>query len=245
MRNSGTQRLIWLVAALAIGATMPATMAVAQSDTTQTEAAAEPAKAKKKRDPGETLYLRRTCIACHGRGGAGAIQDYPNLAGQNENYMLRQIKDILDGKRKGSPDATGNPRSEGMRGALVNEAGERRITDDEIKAVVSWLAQQKPSAPIAAETPIDPARLEQGAKDYEKAKCKTCHGPDGRKPKAKTYPYIAGQKAAYIVAQLTDMRDGHRDSGQSKLMKAFVKKLDDDTIGRIADYLSQIDRNQP
>ena len=240
------RRFSSLALAAAIGLSLP-TIALAQGAPAGEPAAAatDAAPAKKEKHPGEKLYLRKTCIACHGKGGVLAIQDYPNVAGQQEKYMLRQIADILEGKRVGSPDATGNPRAEGMKGALVTPTGERRITDDEIKEIVSWLASLAPASPKAPETPIDAARLAQGAEDYKKGKCQTCHGVDGKKPTSPLYPFIAGQKASYITTQIKDMRDGLRNNGSSKLMLPFIKKLDDETIGRIADYLSQVDRNQP
>ena len=240
MMTSHHIRLSGLAVALVIGFAIPTVGALAQAGGGQADQA--PA-AKAEKHPGEKLYLRRTCIACHGRGGTGAIQDYPNIAGQSEAYMLRQVKDILAGKRTGSPDATGNPRAQGMKGALVTDQGEQRVSDEEIAQIISWLASEAPASPAAPETPIDPARLEQGAAAYKDAKCHTCHGPDGTKPTTKNYPFIAGQKRAYIVAQITDIRDGNRTNAQSKLMLNFVKKLDDETIGLIADYLSQIDRN--
>ena len=36
-----------------------------------------------------------TCFACHGQDAKTPIlPDYPRLAGQNEAYLLRQLKDI-------------------------------------------------------------------------------------------------------------------------------------------------------
>ena len=44
---------------------------------------------------GATLYQQRTCIACHGPDAQTPIlPEYPKLAGQNEAYLLRQMKDI-------------------------------------------------------------------------------------------------------------------------------------------------------
>ncbi len=216
----------------------PATPSFAAGETKATDAGA---KKKKKRDPGKRLYLRKTCLACHGKDGRKAIQNYPNLAGQDAKYMVKQIEDILAGKRKGSPDATGNPRAEGMRGALVTADGERRITKDEVKQISTWLSKLEPAAIVAPEPPVGEARMAEGKKAYKKAKCRTCHGPDGKKP-LKTYPYVAGQKRSYIVAQMTDMREKARTNGKSKLMFPFVKKLDDAQIELLADYLSQTDR---
>jgi cytochrome c553 len=41
-----------------------------------------------------------TCAACHGAAGISAIPMYPNLAGQKEVYLVKQLKDFKSGKRK-------------------------------------------------------------------------------------------------------------------------------------------------
>ena len=40
------------------------------------------------------------CAACHGANGISAIPMYPNLAGQKEQYLLKQLKDFKSGTRK-------------------------------------------------------------------------------------------------------------------------------------------------
>lgn len=40
------------------------------------------------------------CVGCHGRGGKSMNPDYPNLAGQKENYLVKAIKAYRDGARK-------------------------------------------------------------------------------------------------------------------------------------------------
>jgi cytochrome c553 len=40
------------------------------------------------------------CAACHGAAGVSAIPMYPNLAGQKEAYLLKQLKDFKSGARK-------------------------------------------------------------------------------------------------------------------------------------------------
>lgn len=40
------------------------------------------------------------CAACHGAEGVSAIPMYPNLAGQKEAYIAKQLKDFKSGKRK-------------------------------------------------------------------------------------------------------------------------------------------------
>ncbi len=196
---------------------------------------------KPKRDPAKKLYMTKTCMACHGKNGRKAMLDYPNLAGQDEKYMVRQIEDIISGKRTGSPDATGNPRSEGMRGALVTAEGERRISKDEVKMISKWLAKQKPADLKPPKEPLDPASVEAGKKLYSK-KCKACHGREGKKP-LKGNPYVAGQKRAYIYTQMVDIRNKDRKGPKLAGMYGIVKKMSDDDFANLADYLSQVDRN--
>jgi cytochrome c553 len=41
-----------------------------------------------------------TCAACHGVAGISAVPIYPNLAGQKEAYLAKQMKAFKDGTRK-------------------------------------------------------------------------------------------------------------------------------------------------
>ena len=40
-----------------------------------------------------------TCAACHGADGNSMAPTFPKLAGQGERYLIKQIKDIRDGRR--------------------------------------------------------------------------------------------------------------------------------------------------
>lgn len=40
------------------------------------------------------------CAACHGTDGVGKMPTYPNLKGQKEAYLAKQIKAFRDGTRK-------------------------------------------------------------------------------------------------------------------------------------------------
>lgn len=48
---------------------------------------------------GERLYTTRFCITCHGQRGISVDPNYPNLARQNELYLINQMKDIIAKKR--------------------------------------------------------------------------------------------------------------------------------------------------
>ena len=204
-------------------------------------AQAEAAKKDESKWSGKKLYMRKTCMACHGMKGRKAIQDIPNLAGQEKKYMINQINDIISGKRSASPDATGHPRTKGMQDSLVmGDTGKARVSKAQIKKISDYLSKQAPPKPKLKE-PADPAKVKAGQKLYTKLKCHTCHGKNGDKPK-RGYAYIAGQKKAYLVAQMTDLKSKVRKNGKSKLMFGFIKKASDDDIQLLAEYLSQVER---
>ncbi|SNT35418.1 Cytochrome c553 [Noviherbaspirillum humi] len=40
------------------------------------------------------------CFTCHGRDGLAKVPDAPNLAGQNESYLVKALTDYKSGARK-------------------------------------------------------------------------------------------------------------------------------------------------
>jgi cytochrome c553 len=65
----------------------------------------EGADAASQVEKGRALYERQ-CIECHGRNGEGSKKDfYPVIAGQHYKYLLRQMTEIRDGRRRNAnPD---------------------------------------------------------------------------------------------------------------------------------------------
>jgi cytochrome c553 len=41
-----------------------------------------------------------TCAGCHGPKGISVAPNFPNLAGQKEAYLVKQLKDFKSGARK-------------------------------------------------------------------------------------------------------------------------------------------------
>lgn len=54
------------------------------------------------------------CAACHGQGGISPNPIWPNLAGQNDQYLIAQLKAFRDGARK-------NPMMSPMAAPLSDE----------------------------------------------------------------------------------------------------------------------------
>jgi len=80
---------------------------------------------------GATLYVEKTCVACHGpEGREPAMNAYPKLNGQHEPYLMAQMKVIKDGSR-------GNNHSVAMKNIM------HKVTDEEMAVIAKWLAGLK------------------------------------------------------------------------------------------------------
>jgi len=81
---------------------------------------------------GATLYVHKFCTTCHGHNGISIAPNYPNLASQNELYLVNQVKDIIAKKRvnKLTQLMTANPVIDGLR-------------DEEITAIANHITNLK------------------------------------------------------------------------------------------------------
>lgn len=66
------------------------------------------------------------CAACHGANGIAAIDTYPNLAGQNEKYLVDAINQYRNGGRN-------NPMMKPMVASL---------SDDDVANLAAYFASQ-------------------------------------------------------------------------------------------------------
>jgi cytochrome subunit of sulfide dehydrogenase len=71
-------------------------------------------------------HLAQTCTNCHGTNGV-SIAGMPSLAGQDREYLARQMRDFRDGKRP----------------ATVMHQLAKGFTDPEIDALAAWFAARK------------------------------------------------------------------------------------------------------
>ncbi len=79
---------------------------------------------------GETLYRTYGCSACHGNAGAAPLPEHPVLAGQDEAYLIAQMRDFKTGARA-------NGLSASMRGYL------KEVPDEELVAIAKYLSKQQ------------------------------------------------------------------------------------------------------
>jgi cytochrome c len=76
---------------------------------------------------GAEVFVKKTCIACHGKDAKTPILPiYPKLAGQNPDYAYNQMQDIKSGARS-------NGQTAAMKGIM------HLVSDEEMRAVANWL----------------------------------------------------------------------------------------------------------
>ncbi len=166
-----------------------------------------------------------TCTACHGPEGNSISPMWPNIAGQNANYLLAQLKAFKEGKRS-DPLMT-------SQAALLSEEDMHN------------LAVYFESLPAAAQAVADPSKLARATALYRggnaengTAACIACHGPTGRGNPAATYPALKGQHAAYVAKQLQDYAAGARTSDDpTHVMRDIAERMSKDDIQAIASYV--------
>jgi len=78
---------------------------------------------------GKAAFAQKACASCHGEAGNNPLPGYPKLAGQNEAYLVRQMKDFRSGERSNGLSAL-------MTAYMSN------VSDEEIAAIAEYLAAQ-------------------------------------------------------------------------------------------------------
>lgn len=84
--------------------------------------AAHPARAA---DPAAGRALAASCQACHRIDGRGTAPNVPNLGGQSEQYLVKQLEDFRAGRR------------ENEQMSIIAES----LNDAEIADLAAWYAK--------------------------------------------------------------------------------------------------------
>ena len=168
------------------------------------------------------------CAACHGQDGASGLDGtYPNLAGQNERYLLKQLQLIQSGDRAIAL----------MIGQLDGKS-EQNLAD-----MAAYYASLPGKVGQAAGDDEQIARAEKiyrgGIAKKDVAACTACHSPQGMGNAQAGFPRISGQPAEYIVAQLTAYRESERGTDEyvGGMMRDVAHGLTDGEIAAVADYI--------
>ena len=177
-------------------------------------AQADEARAKK--------VIGGSCFLCHGAEGESASQVFPRLAGQNAEYIAKQLENFKSGKRKSSAMAP-----------MVAE-----LSPDDMAALGRFYGSRPPhkeapkDAPLAA---VGQYIYSQGNRFSGVPACASCHGPDGAGSNA--LPRLAGQHAAYLDNQLKQFNKRERNNDNA-VMHTVVEKMTPLEMAAVSEYLS-------
>ena len=155
-----------------------------------------------------------TCVACHGADGNSANPEWPSLAGQNAEYLVRQLNQFRSGQRENALMAP-------MIAAL---------NDDDVQALAAYYEAQTPRAAASG----DSALVAKG--QNVAAYCVSCHGGKGKTANPE-WPNLAGQQARYMEQQLAAYKSGAR---QHPHMQTVVQRLNEADMAAVAAYYSQM-----
>lgn len=163
---------------------------------------------------------KERCAKCHGVDGYGVSADYPSLAGQHQEYFVKQIFNFKTGQRYNEPM---NPVIE-------------QLLAVEIRALSHHFAALPPGS--VAE--LDPVLLAEGRAIFQNgvaakgvAACKVCHGADAKG--GAHMPRLAGQNPVYLEKQLRGFIRKTRQN--DRLMHFSLNAMSRREIRAVAAYL--------
>ena len=177
-------------------------------------------------DPVVGKEKSKLCQGCHGEDGNSINPLSPNLAGQLPQYIEKQIHDYQTRIRSDSI----------MTGMSLGVT-----SDQDAKDIAAYFGSQKLKANFNADkTGRD--LFHYGKTEKDLAACASCHGENGKGKldDNNAIPMIGGQLKDYIARELREMRKGSRHNDPDGMMSNIAKKLSDQEIDAVAEYVSEM-----
>lgn len=171
------------------------------------------------------------CAACHGTDGNSAIPMNPKLAGQHANYLAKQLKEFKLAMQTGGKEG----RNNAIMGMQANVLSEQDMLD-----IAAYYQSQEAKIGAAPEDVIPAGESLYRGGDAERkiTACIACHGPRGNGMGLAGFPDISGQHAEYTASQLKMFRSGDRNNDLNGMMRDIAKKLTDEDIEILSQYLA-------
>ncbi|MEM7253198.1 MAG: c-type cytochrome [Pseudomonadota bacterium] len=177
-------------------------------------------------DPAAGKSKSGLCVACHGTDGNSANPDWPKLAGQHADYIVKQTMAIKNGV--------------GRQNALMAPMV-AALSDSDAADIAAYFSSQTTTHAEAVPenfATIGQALYRGGDAARGIPACMACHGPAGRGNGPANFPALTGQHAKYTALQLRAYRDGTRTTGP--MMLGIAAKLTDTEIDALAAYLNAL-----
>jgi len=153
------------------------------------------------------------CAACHGdKGGPVDPKTTPVIWGQEQSYLMKQLRDFRNGERK----------------SAVMSPIAKDLAEGDLRQIAAYFSGKSwPARPAAAKAPSPPKSI---------AQCQACHQPkfEGGMPA----PRLAGLSYEYLVAQMRAFAVEERTNNLD--MPRFMQMLSERERSTIARHLSTL-----
>jgi len=166
---------------------------------------------------GRGATLAQQCAICHGPTGVSRA-DSPNLAGQYPAAIYKQLKDFKSGARTNA-----------VMSPFAIPLGEQDMVD--LAAYYRYLPRLPAYHPV--ENLPAPRIVINGAPLRGIAPCGSCHGSLDNKAGS---PWLEGQSAAYIKAQLQAFANDVRRNDISQQMRNVARAMTREEVEAAANY---------
>ena len=163
------------------------------------------------------------CAACHGDHGQSPRGEWPNLAGQHSDYLLKQLHDLRIGSTRYS--AIMQPMLESMPEQTLRE--------------LAVFYSKQPLKQVPTDK-INPRGLElymHGDRLKHIPACIACHGPRGTGNSAAGFPVLAGQNPDYTIIQLLAFKQKTRHNDLRGIMQDITANMTTEDMSAVAKYL--------
>lgn len=155
------------------------------------------------------------CARCHGTDGNSSSGQYPSLARQNQEYIIKQLHDFKSGVR-----------SNGEMSPLVGV-----LTDEDIITLAKFYYEEH----IVRQKGIDEDLAKIGKDIAKEHGCASCHQANYRG--AGPIPRLSRQKRVYLEKTMKDFRDGNR-TNDNGLKTTVMDALSDEEVKALSHFLS-------
>jgi cytochrome c553 len=166
----------------------------------------------------------QSCADCHGEDGNSTDPQIPSIAGQPKLFLENQLILYREEVRKSSEML---PVAKGLK-------------DSEIIKLAEHFSKL-PAKGMESGTP-EKGLLQRGSQRAKELRCGICHLADFRGQNQ--IPRLAGQREAYLEAEMRAYRDSKRTGGDT-IMAAALYRVSDADIKALAHFLSRSNVRSP
>jgi len=177
-----------------------------------------------------------TCAGCHMPDGNTVNPEWPKIAGQIPNYMVKQLLAFKSGERQNK----------------IMDPFVKPLSHQDIEDIAQYFGSQKmqPGVGNAAQLALGEKLYKKGVFYTSLVACTGCHGMHGEgnhsweelmsAPPSVLAPAIGGQNAAYLVRQLLAFKTGERTNDVGGVMQHITLQMTNEQIEAVAQYITQL-----